>query len=33
MNSRVEKYSKNATTGSRTARNKQLYEDLYSDRR
>lgn len=31
MNSRVEKYSKNATTGSRTARNKQLYEDLYSD--
>ena len=31
MSSRVEKYSKNATTGSRQARNKQLYEDLYSD--
>ena len=31
MNSRVEKYSKNATTSSRQARNKQLYEDLYSD--
>ena len=31
MNSRVEKYSKNATTTSRQARNKQLYEDLYSD--
>lgn len=31
MNSRVEKYSKNATTTSRTARNKQLYDDLYSD--
>ncbi len=31
MSSRVEKYSKNATTSSRQARNKQLYEDLYSD--
>ena len=31
MSSRVEKYSKNATTASRTSRNKQLYEDLYSD--
>ena len=31
MNSRVEKYSKNATTSSRTSRNRQLYEDLYSD--
>ncbi len=31
MNSRLEKYSKNATTSSRQSRNKQLYEDLYSD--
>ena len=31
MNSRVEKYSKNATTTSRTARNRQLYDDLYSN--
>lgn len=31
MSSRVEKYSKNATTSSRQSRNKQLYEDLYSD--
>ena len=31
MSSRVEKYSSNATTSSRQSRNKQLYEDLYSD--
>ena len=31
MSSRVEKYSSNATTSSRQLRNKQLYEDLYSD--
>ncbi|MBR2603630.1 MAG: hypothetical protein IKE10_01200 [Bacilli bacterium] len=31
MSSRVEKYSKNATNTSRQARNRQLYDDLYSD--
>ena len=31
MDSRMDKYSSNATSSSRTSRNKQLYDDLYKN--
>ena len=31
MDSRIEKYSSNASSSSRTSRNKDLYDDLYKD--